>query len=377
MRGNRNRSNWCSEKIFNLVEVMMSMGEMGIEYKKIEPMLVSYIRFNLKDRAEIPILFDELAHSIPQKLIAGAPYLILQYFSSYSEGFEAEVGFPVKQPFESDRIKCKTSLAMEVLSIRHDGPLETLRETKLKLQEFTSGHCLISDEFTREVYPDWDKPVGVIEAQYVIHDWNELFSRNLVRVLGQNKRDQIMQGVEKIGVESSPAERFQWVKGAVERLEGLADDFQKYDVVSACAHIYPPGQLQKLRRVFEENRANSCDSFQAVDAVLKFMAADPGWGEKGAHREGRILYHTKNPADPEGYAQAKTVEEKRRSYCFCPIIRGNLDKGMPVTYCYCGSGWYRQQWETATGKPVRVEVLESILKGDDICRFAVHLAEDI
>ena len=355
----------------------MSMGESGIEYKKIEPMIVSYLRFNLKERAEISVMFKQLAQFIPQELVSGAPYCILQYFSSYPEGYEAEVGFPVKQPFENERIKCKTSPALELLAIRHEGPPETLRETKLKLQKFTGGHCLISDEFTREVYPDWDKPGGVIEAQFVIHNWNALFASNLERVLGKEKRDQVMQGVEKIGLETPPEERFQWVRGAVERLEELADDFQKYDVVSACAHVYPPGQLEKLRLVFEEARASTCDAFEAVDAVLAFMAEDPGWGEKGAHREGRILYHTKNPADPEGYARAKTAEEKRAAYCFCPIIRGNLDKGMPVSYCYCGSGWYRQQWETATGKPMRVEVLESILKGNDVCRFAVHLAEDI
>jgi predicted hydrocarbon binding protein len=50
---------------------------------------------------------------------------------------------------------------------------------------------------------------------------------------------------------------------------------------------------------------------------------------------------------------------------------------MPVTYCLCGAGWYRQQWEAATGKPVRVGVARSLLKGDDRCTFSVRLADDI
>jgi len=51
---------------------------------------------------------------------------------------------------------------------------------------------------------------------------------------------------------------------------------------------------------------------------------------------------------------------------------------MPLTYCYCGAGWFRQQWETATGRPVAmVEVVRSALKGDLVCEFATHLAEDL
>lgn len=355
----------------------MSIEELGIQYQKIEPQLVCYRRFNLKERAEIPGAFQELAKDIPASIITGAPYCILQYFSSYPEGYEAEVGFPVKQPFENDQIRCKTTQEMEVLASLHAGPPETLRETKLKLQQFTGGHALISDEFIREVYPDWDKPVGTIEAQFVIHNWNARFAMNLERVLGKEKCNQVMQGVEAIGLESTPEERFQWAKGAIEKLEDLADGFQRYDVVSACAHVFPPGQLEKLRRVFVEACTKLADPLEAVDAVLAFMATDPGWGEIGAHREGHTLYHTKNPVDPEGYASAKTAAEKRAAYCFCPVIRARLDAGMPVTYCYCGAGWYRQQWETATGMPVRVEVIRSVLKGDDACSFAVHLSDEL
>ena len=107
------------------------------------------------------------------------------------------------------------------------------------------------------------------------------------------------------------------------------------------------------------------------------MDTDPGWNEKERYREGRVIYHTKNLANPQGYAEAQTDDKKRAAYCFCPVIRAKLDQGMPVTYCYCGAGWFRQQWEAATGKPVRVEVLQSVLKGDLVCQFAVHLPEDL
>jgi hypothetical protein len=356
---------------------MTSMHEQGLSHLFIEPQLVAFRRFNLKEREEILPAIQALAVDIPAGLVNGVPYCILQYFSSYPEGYEVEVGFPVTQAFEHERIQCKTSPALEVLAIRHAGPPETLQETKSKLRAFTSEHCLISDEFLREEYPEWQDAQGDIEAQFVIHNWNARLDRSLARVVGDEVRDQIMQGADEIGLETSPELRFEWTRSAMERLEALADDFQRYDVVSACAHVYPPAQLEKLHQVYTKARSQSADPMQAVDAVLAFMAADPGWGEKGMHREGRRIFHKKGPMDAEAYARAKADAEKRAAYCFCPVIRTRLAQGMPLTYCYCGSGWYRQQWEAATGKPVRVEVAGSVLKGDEACSFVVHLADDI
>ena len=116
----------------------MSMQDLGIEYKRIDPMLVAYMRFNLKERAEALEKFKELAQVIPEESIAGAPYLILQYFSSYSEGFEAEVGFPIKQPFEYREIKCKTTPALEVLSMMHTGQTPSMKRAASSRNCFAS-----------------------------------------------------------------------------------------------------------------------------------------------------------------------------------------------------------------------------------------------
>ncbi|MCI0478194.1 MAG: DUF6144 family protein, partial [Anaerolineales bacterium] len=123
-------------------------------------------------------------------------------------------------------------------------------------------------------------------------------------------------------------------------------------------------------------RSKNANALEAIDAVIAFMEHDPGWGEKPI-REGNVIYSTKNPRDPHAHAQATTDAERRRAYCFCPIVRNRLDQGISTTFCYCGSGWFRRQWEGATGKPVQIEILKSIVKGDDVCQFAIHLADDL
>jgi predicted hydrocarbon binding protein len=46
---------------------------------------------------------------------------------------------------------------------------------------------------------------------------------------------------------------------------------------------------------------------------------------------------------------------------------------LPEIYCYCGAGYYRGIWEEIVQEPVEVEVLESVLAGDEVCKVAIHL----
>jgi effector-binding domain-containing protein len=355
----------------------MPIKEAGIEHKRFEEALVATTRLILKERHDLTGILDELAQDIPAETIVGPPFCILQFVSSVTEGYDAEAGFPVTQEVHTDRVKTRTLPAMEVLSLVHQGPLEQLNKSYGKLYSTAYSHGLISDEFCREVYLNRDDPLGgEIELQFVIHDWQALFSEHLARVLGAGAAEIITQGGERLTLESIVDERFRWVRGAMERLGDVADEDQAYDVLSSCAHVFPEGQIAKLRAVYEGAKTQVNDPWQAVDAVLDFMEADPGWGER-PRREANVITATKAPRDRQAYEKAGTDAERRNAYCFCPLVRNHLDEGMPPTFCYCGSGWYRRQWEGATGRPVKIEIVKSILKGDDVCQFAIHLPQDL
>ena len=68
-------------------------------------------------------------------------------------------------------------------------------------------------------------------------------------------------------------------------------------------------------------------------------------------------------------------DKQREYYCHCPRIREMLRTGetLSAAYCYCGAGFYKKIWEEILQQPVKVEVLESLLKGDSVCKFAIHL----
>ena len=353
---------------------------MDIVHKRLEESLVATVRRTVEQRAGIKDVLDELAQEVPGKTIAGAPFCIFQFVTSVKEGYDVEIGFPVTQKVETGILKSRVLPEMDVLSIVHRDSPEELGETYGTLYGYAREHGIISDEFCREVYP-FDAAQGRldtgVEVQFVIHRWNDRLAENLDRVLGEETKQVVMQGSDELGIESSVDDRFRWVKGMVERLNGLADGHQKYDILSSCAHVFPAGQIAKLKAVYEETKARTKDAMQAVDAVLNFMESDPGWGEERPLREGHVIYSAKNPRDPKGYENAQDDLERRRAYCFCPLVRNHMGQGMPIAFCYCGSGWYRQQWEGAIGRSVTVEIVKSVLKGDKVCQFAIQLPEDL
>jgi hypothetical protein len=94
----------------------------------------------------------------------------------------------------------------------------------------------------------------------------------------------------------------------------------------------------------------------------------------GRGREGDVIYETKAPGDAEAFAAAQTPEEWRVAYCHCPPARaGAATTPAPEPYCCCCGGWYGGIWEFIVERPVRVDVLRPVMRGDDDCTFAVHL----
>jgi len=352
----------------------MSLKDHGIEYVTLEKRLIASRRLNPKNRAELGAMRDDFIRTIPGDITAGSLFFIFRYVSSVSEGYDVEICIPVSRDFSSENITSRVIPEMGVLKLVHTGPADELSGSYRTLYSTAYEHGLISDEFGMEVYPDHGGDEGRIELLFVIHDWGALLKNNTERVLGASIASDILVGMGNLSVESYVVERYQWVKEMLSRMERFADDRQTYDILSSCAHIFPEEPIQGMRDVYKRARKKGGDALDAVDTVINHMRTDSAFGE-APYREGMILFASKGPYDKKGYEEAKTVQERRRASCFCPVIRNNLDGGMPVSYCNCGAGWYRRQWEGVFGKPVYIEVIKSVLNGDDYCEFAIHIPE--
>ena len=58
--------------------------------------------------------------------------------------------------------------------------------------------------------------------------------------------------------------------------------------------------------------------------------------------------------------------------CYCPTMKAS-EGTLPESFCNCTRGWTKELFETALGRPVDVELVQSIRRGDACCKFVVKL----
>ena len=221
--------------------------------------------------------------------------------------------------------------------------------------------------------------------------WLVKFSRCLDEVAGEGIRRQVMQGSEGLSSQSDREDVIAWSQQAMERLDALLGEKERRDVMTGCACQYPKSELQEARQVYEstgdiglahrklqERFESFLRDVLALDDDLFAAIVRRGWGLAGI-RHGDTIIATKIPKSGflVEYMQETDPEKRRQYYCHCPRIREapGTSETISATYCYCGAGFYKGIWEEILQKPVEVEVLESVLQGDDVCRIAVHLPQ--
>ena len=59
--------------------------------------------------------------------------------------------------------------------------------------------------------------------------------------------------------------------------------------------------------------------------------------------------------------------------CYCPAARYHPVKPHDL-HCECTRATHQTVFETALGRPIRVEVVESLRRGGKTCHFVAHVA---
>ena len=224
--------------------------------------------------------------------------------------------------------------------------------------------------------------------------WLKKFSRCVDEVVGSEIKEEILIGSDEISQSSSREEVFEWTKKALIKLDALVDDEKQAEIMTGCACQVSKENLQECRRLYEETRdinlvhsklqeqfENFLDDTLKLEDKYKQEILKRNMGQAGKI-EGRTIIATKIPKSDNirEWFNETGKSRKRAIFCHCPRIRTVLDnpeKILPKHYCYCGAGFYKALWEEIIQKPVKVEILESVMNGGEVCKIAIHLPDDV
>jgi effector-binding domain-containing protein len=348
----------------------MTAGEVSVFHKVLDAIPVARTRIhgNVKD---LPTVFAKLSRTAGD-YANGSPIVIHHWgVSSEDDRHDMDVCVPITQAVEGNNLSILTLPAEDAMVAVHRGPYAEIGSTYSKISRYTyeRGHPIA--ESTREVFHhlDEEKPeVTVVEIQVILHDWTKRFAAKLEEVLGSDIRENVLASLSSLDIDTSAEDRQKALCKALGTLENNSNADQQYEILSHCAHVYPAELVPPMRDLFRSTRD--------IDVVINAMISKGGYYPKLLRREGSVIYSKKGPANPALYEEAKTDAERRKAYCFCPLIRNCLDEA-PRMFCNCAAGWPKQLWEGVLERPLRIEIVQSLTNGDDACEFAIHLPEDI
>jgi hypothetical protein len=168
--------------------------------------------------------------------------------------------------------------------------------------------------------------------------------KKLIAKTGLVTAKKTMKGVDEFET-LSPAEKADYIKDMIARMKKLAGNAQTKDILVSCGMMCCG--VTSRRRVAQLKS----ESTSIKDLLEKMNKRHLGGGRlklKDAH------------TITGGYDQ-----------CYCGMVSRTRTPFPDLTYCQCSTGWYRQLFETALGRPVKVRILKSILCGAKTCEFVI------
>ncbi len=112
---------------------------------------------------------------------------------------------------------------------------------------------------------------------------------------------------------------------------------------------------------------------EITDEVIAFVDGNPEIG--GGVRDGNIIYETKIPYNTKAFLSESDPHKKRYHYCHCPWVKESINNqslSISPLFCQCSAGFHKRPYEVIFGESINADVLQSVLNGDPLCRFAIH-----
>jgi effector-binding domain-containing protein len=368
------------------------MGSIDVRAKRVDSRTVITTRCFVADQREIQRAIAALRDRAGDA-VDGAP-ICLFLGRDPNRGYEVEIALPVEENVTIDGLELATLPGDHVLWAVHRGPhtksdaAAGLRETAERMWGFISErHLLAGDNPTRYIYLEGpethgeqsDRYVTEIQVSYHFPLWIESLERGLSELVNVETAAAVTAGADAVRHDFDAEKLRMWVLGALDRLdESVPCNRTRACVLNGCAHRYPKSQLLRMRAAYEEEG----DIRAFIERLNRDDSLFPSRVFRKDGEPKHIVYIEKiiPPWNREAYDRATDPAEKRYYGCFCSLVKEVVRTGerLSPSFCNCSAGWFVQMWEAILDlSPIRVDVVRSILRGDDRCVFAIHLPEEL
>jgi predicted hydrocarbon binding protein len=132
-----------------------------------------------------------------------------------------------------------------------------------------------------------------------------------------------------------------WLKTLMEKMDAQLDEPSRIRLMEECGRA-----CARRGAVAGLSKAAGGDLDKLLAAIGSHVGAE------NAKREGNMV-------------------RLRYTKCYCPLVSAGPER-LPGTYCNCSRGWLLEVFGTVTGKPVKVEMVSSIKRGDAVCEFLIR-----
>jgi hypothetical protein len=251
----------------------------------------------------------------------------------------------------------------------------------------------------RYFYATGNKPgyiymVSIVGARGVLPE----LGKRLARIAGEDARVKVFRGVAEPPLGTPPRDWPALTKKVVDRLEELPSPVYR-KALAGNLHRVPASAFKEQKELFA--KSSGIDDFlkklheRSIGEIESFMREGRLWYEQeitpevvelvrgnqemlAGVRQGDRSYMTKIPYAPKDWLVERDPVNRRYLACHCPLARESIISGkdrVPGTWCYCSAGFEKFLFDTVFGEELEAEVLESVLAGDERCRFAIIIPD--
>jgi len=234
---------------------------------------------------------------------------------------------------------------------------------------------------------------SILEATNVLPDIGE----RLATVAGEETRHMVFKGIEFPPLGAPQDDYPKLTKTILDRLEAELSPAKCREVMTWNYHNVPAAAFKEAKKRFE--KSTSIDEYlkgehgRLIEELEGCMKKGQLWFEQEITpevlefvkndqeintgvRRGDKIFKVKIPHAPKQFLKEKNPTMRKYYACHCQLVRTALRDGRPnisPTFCYCSAGFEKLHFDVIFGEPLEVDVLETLLKGDSRCRFAIKI----